>query len=194
MQGGGENFVLTRDNMPRLKVQLQAAIKQMTDFEKLKSHIDMTVTAEGLRIELSESAGGTFFNSGSAKLNSDGAELLVTLAQELSGLPNKLSIEGHTDSQPYSLSATSCNWELSADRANAARRVMQSNGIRSDQINSSSRLRRPAPSQAGRPSRLCQPSPLRNRSVHRQEPQEEGELEKKPESHPELGKRQAAST
>jgi chemotaxis protein MotB len=148
MQGAGENFVLTRDNMPRLKEQLQAAMKQMVDFEKLKSHIDMTVTAEGLRIELSESAAGTFFNSGSAKLNADGAELLVTLAQELSSLPNKVSIEGHTDSQPYAPSATYGNWELSADRANAARRVMQSNGIRPDQITqvrgfADQRLRKP---------------------------------------------------
>jgi len=148
MQGAGENFVLTRDNMPKLKEQLQAAMKQMADFEKLKSHIDMTVTAEGLRIELSESASGTFFNSGSAKLHADGAGLLVTLAQELSGLPNKLSIEGHTDSQPYAPSATYGNWELSADRANAARRVMQSNGIRADQITqvrgfADQRLRKP---------------------------------------------------
>jgi chemotaxis protein MotB len=59
---------------------------------------------------------------------------LVTLAQELSKLPNKLSIEGHTDSQPYAPSATYGNWELSADRANAARRVMQENGIRGDQV------------------------------------------------------------
>ncbi|HXJ89299.1 MAG TPA: flagellar motor protein MotB [Candidatus Binatia bacterium] len=134
MQGGGENFVLTRDNMPKLKEQLQIAMRQMADFEKLKSHIDMTVTAEGLRIELTESASGTFFNSGSAKLNNDGAELLSTLAQELGGLPNKLSIEGHTDSQPYSPSAVYSNWELSADRANAARRVMQDHGIRADQV------------------------------------------------------------
>ena len=148
MQGAGENFVLTRDNMPKLKEQLQTAMKQMTDFEKLKSHIEMTVTAEGLRIELSESASGTFFNSGSAKLNADGAELLITLAQELGGLPNKLSIEGHTDSQPYAASATYGNWELSADRANAARRVMQSHGIRPDQITqvrgfADQRLRKP---------------------------------------------------
>ena len=90
MQRAGENFVLPRDNMPKLKEQLQAAMKQMADFEKLKSHIAMTVTAEGLRIEFSQSARGTFFDSGSAKLNADGAELLVTLAQELAGLPNIL--------------------------------------------------------------------------------------------------------
>jgi len=148
MQGAGENFILTRDNMPQLKEQLQKAMKQMTDFEKLKSHIEMTVTAEGLRIELSESESGTFFDSGSAQLKPDGAELLVTLAQELGNLPNKLSIEGHTDSQPYSPSATYGNWELSADRANAARRVMQANGIRADQVTqvrgfADQRLRKP---------------------------------------------------
>ena len=134
MTGSGENFTLTRDNMPKLKEQLQVAMKQMADFEKLKSHIEMTVTAEGLRIELSESAAGTFFDSGSAKLNADGSGMLVTLAQELGNLPNKLSIEGHTDSTPYAPSAVYGNWELSADRANAARRVMQANGVRSDQV------------------------------------------------------------
>src|SRR5580704_10304326 len=61
MVGNGENFILTRDNMTKLKEQLQQTIKQMTDFEKLKSHIEITVTSEGLRIELSESAAGTFF-------------------------------------------------------------------------------------------------------------------------------------
>jgi chemotaxis protein MotB len=148
MHGAGENFVLTRDNMPKLKEQLEGAMRQMSDFEKLKSHIEMTVTAEGLRIELSESAKGTFFDSGSAQLNADGAGLLVTLAQELINLPNKLSIEGHTDSQPYAPSATYGNWELSTDRANAARRVIQANGIRADQITqvrgfADQRLRKP---------------------------------------------------
>src|SRR5947209_11541246 len=83
MVGAGENFTLTRDNMPKLKDQLQQAMKQMTDFEKLKDHIEMTVTNEGLRIELSESARGTFFDSGSAKLKGDGNDLLITLAQDL---------------------------------------------------------------------------------------------------------------
>ena len=134
MVGSGENFTLTRDNMPKLKEQLQQAIKQMSDFERLKSHIEMTVTTEGLRIELSESAKGTFFDSGSAKVNSDGREMLITLAQELGKLPNKLSIEGHTDSTPYAPTAAYSNWELSSDRANAARRVMQTNGVRADQV------------------------------------------------------------
>ncbi len=148
MVGAGENFVLTRDNMPKLKEQLQQAMKQMADFDKLKSHIEMTVTTEGLRIELSESASGTFFDTGSARLKSDGQDMLITLAQELGKLPNKLSIEGHTDSQPYSTSGNYGNWELSADRANTARRVMQGNGIRADQVTqvrgfADQRLRKP---------------------------------------------------
>jgi chemotaxis protein MotB len=148
MLGAGENFVLTRDNMPKLKEQLQMAMQQMEDFEKLKNHIEMTVTTEGLRIELSESASGTFFDSGSAALKTSGSQFLIALAQELGKLPNKLSIEGHTDSQPYAPSATYGNWELSADRANAARRVMQENGIRADQVSqvrgfADQRLRRP---------------------------------------------------
>jgi chemotaxis protein MotB len=134
LAGAGENFTLTKDDMPKLKDQLEQKIREMSDFEKLKSHIEMTVTSEGLRIELMESASGTFFDSGSPKLNADGRELLITLAQELSKLPNKLSIEGHTDSKPYAPSANYGNWELSTDRANAARRLMQANGVGAAQV------------------------------------------------------------
>jgi chemotaxis protein MotB len=148
LQGAGENFVLTKDNMPKLKDQLQRAIHEMNDFDKLKSHIEMTVTAEGLRIELMEGATGTFFDSGSPRLNADGRELLVKLAQELGQLPNTLSIEGHTDSKPYARSATFGNWELSSERANAARRLMQASGIKANQVTqvrgfADQRLRKP---------------------------------------------------
>ena len=122
------------DNITSPEAALDCTHQQMTDFENLKNHIEMTVTSEGLRIELSESASGTFFDTGSTKLKPDGEQLLVTLAQELGALPNKLSIEGHTDSQPYAPSATYGNWELSADRANTARRVMQGSGIRTDRL------------------------------------------------------------
>jgi chemotaxis protein MotB len=134
MPGAGENFILTKDNMPKLKDQLEMKIRELSDFEKLKNHIEMTVTNEGLRIELMESAAGTLFDNGSPKLNSDGRELLVALAQELGKLPNNISIEGHTDSKPYAPSANYGNWELSSERANAARRLMQSNGLGARQV------------------------------------------------------------
>ncbi len=134
LAGAGENFILTKDNMPKLKDQLEQKIREMRDFDKLKSHVEMTVTSEGLRIEMTESASGTFFDSGSPKLNADGRDMLITLAQELGKLPNKLSIEGHTDSKPYPGNANYTNWELSTDRANSARRLMQASGVGLGQI------------------------------------------------------------
>ncbi len=134
MLGAGENFILTKDNMPELKNELQNAIRQLPEFDKIKNQIEITVTPEGLRIELMESASGTFFDSGSPNLNADGRDLLITLAQELGKLPNKISIEGHTDSKPYAGTGAYSNWELSTDRANSARRLMQANGIRPDQV------------------------------------------------------------
>jgi len=134
MRGAGENFSVNKDNMEQLKEQLQKAIKEVPHFEKFKNHIDMTVTNEGLRIELTESEKGTFFDSGSAKMSEDGEELLHALATELGKLPNTLAMEGHTDSKQYTAGRNYGNWELSSDRANAARRLMQGNGIRSDQV------------------------------------------------------------
>ncbi len=106
----------------------------MDNFDKLKSRIEMTVTAEGLRIELLESASGTFFESGRPELNADGREMLAALAQELAKPPNKISIEGHTHAKPYASSGNYSNWELSADRANAARRLMQASGVGPSQV------------------------------------------------------------
>jgi len=134
MTGAGENFVISKDNMEQLKEQLQKAIREVPNFDKLKNHIDMTVTNEGLRIELSESATGTFFDSGSPKISGDGSELLTALAQDLGKLPNKLALEGHTDSKQYTEGGTYGNWELSTDRANAARRLMMQHGVGENQV------------------------------------------------------------
>jgi len=99
--GSPGGSIVPHDNMEQLKRQLEKAISGVPNFEKLKSHIEMTVTPEGLRIELLESEKGTFFESGSAKLSSDGQEIVVVLAQQLGKLPNKLTVEGHTDAKPY---------------------------------------------------------------------------------------------
>jgi chemotaxis protein MotB len=132
--GSGENFALTKQNMEQLKEQLQKSVKQITNFDKLKNQIQMTVTSEGLRIELLEASNSTFFESGSPSLSDNGKDLLLALSQELGKLPNHVSIEGHTDSNPYTGRADYGNWELSSDRANSARRIMQANGLRSDQV------------------------------------------------------------
>jgi chemotaxis protein MotB len=133
-RGSGENFIVTRDNMDKLKDELQNSMQKTSVFEKLKDQIEMTVTAEGLRIELLEAEKGTFFASGVAVPNDDGKQILAMLAQELGKLPNTISIEGHTDAKPFSSGTNYGNWELSADRANAARRVMQEAGLRPHQV------------------------------------------------------------
>jgi chemotaxis protein MotB len=133
-RGAAEALALTKDDMPKLKEKLEKAIQQAKDLDKLKNQIEITVTPEGLRIELLESATGTFFDVGSPRLNQNGRELLDLLAQELGKLPNKISIEGHTDSKAYSGKGGYGNWELSTDRANSARRVMQQNGLGPKQV------------------------------------------------------------
>jgi chemotaxis protein MotB len=190
MVGAGDNFVLTKDNIPKLKDQLQQAIKRTPDFEKLKNHIEMTVTSEGLRIELSESAAGTFFESGSPKLNSDGQQLLVTLAQELGKLPNKLSIEGHTDSKPYTSKGAYDNWELSVDRANAARRLMQANGVRADQV---TQVRGFADQSLRKPDKPLDPSNRRVSLIVQYIPKTEPEEDEKKSGEPVAEKPSAGS-
>lgn len=132
--GTGDNLPLRKQDMAKLKQQLESVIRQVSDFDKLKTHIEMTVTAEGLRIELLESETGTFFESGSSTPTNSAREILTVLAAEMGKLPNRVSIEGHTDSQPFSAGANYTNWELSTDRANACRRLMQQSGLRSDQV------------------------------------------------------------
>lgn len=149
LMGSAENFTLTQNNMDQLKEQLQKAIQHTVHFDKLKDHIEMTVTSEGLRIELLEGKNGTFFEKGVAQPTPDGEEILIKLSKELSGLPNKIALEGHTDSKPYAGTGKYSNWELSTDRANSARRLMQEEGIGAQQVTqvrgyADQRLRKPA--------------------------------------------------
>lgn len=132
--GAGEFVALKKEDMEKLKEELLRSIHHLDPLDKLKNQIEITITQEGLRIELMESAKGTFFELGSAKPTPALKELLQLLATELGQLPNNISIEGHTDSKPYSGNREYDNWDLSTDRANAARRMMQGEGIRADQI------------------------------------------------------------
>ena len=134
LAGTGEKVQPVKQDMAKLKEELQKSIQSINDLAKLKNNIEMTVSAEGLRIELLESEKGTFFDSGSSTLNKSGQEIAALLAAELGKAPNRLSIEGHTDAKPFSGKSSYGNWELSTDRANAARRLMQQSGLRGDQV------------------------------------------------------------
>lgn len=134
LAGVGEGILVSEDNMDRLKETIEDAMKEVPEIQQIRSQIQITVTGEGLRIEMIESEKGTFFESGSPVPTGSARDLLGMLAAQLGKLPNRILIEGHTDSKPFTGGADYGNWELSVDRANAARRLMQSAGIRTDQI------------------------------------------------------------
>jgi len=129
MSGQGDGIALGKDDLGKLKDQLEGAMKQMPEFQTLKDNVTMTVTGEGLRVELLESEHGMFFESGNADPSHSGEELLVLMAQQLAAMPNNILIEGHTDAKAFNSNNGYSNWELSTDRANAARKVMESAGL-----------------------------------------------------------------
>jgi chemotaxis protein MotB len=135
VSGTGESITpASASAMQQLKERIEQGIKAKKDLEGLSKQIELTITPEGLRIELLEDKNGTFYEIGRARLSSSGQELLALLAGELKTLPNALLIEGHTDAAQYSNDLNYSNWELSADRANAARRLLQADGVRSNQV------------------------------------------------------------
>lgn len=106
----------------------------LPEFARLAAQIDIQLTAEGLRIELLEGEQPTFFATGSAALAPAARDVLAVVARELGSLAQPVIIEGHTDSRPYAGLAAYSNWELSVDRANAARRAMDTLGLGPGQV------------------------------------------------------------
>jgi chemotaxis protein MotB len=108
---------------------IERALLKAPEWKSLKEQVAMEVSPDGLRIELLESEEGTFFASGDAGPTGFGTNTLRLIGGELSKLPNKVIIEGHTDSQPFRGRRNYSNWELSVDRANQARRLLAQNGM-----------------------------------------------------------------
>lgn len=131
--GIGETLTLSEKQLKEIKEKIEQAMKQIPEFKDMQNQIKMTMTAEGLRIDLLETKRGLFFDTGNPTPTAAGGELLKMLASELIKLPNKVAIEGHTDSTPYGRPDYS-NWELSADRANAARRILTESGLDDSRI------------------------------------------------------------
>jgi chemotaxis protein MotB len=132
--GSGESMALSKQDLHGLKERLERELRKTPDFQKIKDHITFAVTGEGMRIELLETSNGVFFDSGNAQPTGAAVETITILANELGKLPNKLLVEGHTDATRYQGGTGYSNWELSTDRANEARRIMQEHGIRTDQV------------------------------------------------------------
>jgi chemotaxis protein MotB len=113
---------------------IKERIAQIPGLDALKNQIEFSVTPDGLRIDLLDKDKSSFFDSGSAVLRGETERILGIIAHELGQLRENVIIEGHTDSHAYTVSDHYSNWELSADRANAARRIMQRQGLRDDQV------------------------------------------------------------
>lgn len=124
-----------RGSLEEVKKRITEVIAQLPELSRLKNQVALEITDEGLRIELLDQENSHFFDLGSANLKRETQELLKLIAQELGKLPNHVIMEGHTDSRPYGTKSYT-NWELSADRANAARRLMEDAGIKPGQVTS----------------------------------------------------------
>src|SRR5579883_2138113 len=100
--GIGEDLAISKDDMGKLKEKIERAIKENPQMKSFKDQIQVTVTGEGLRIELLETERGMFFDSGSPAPTENGREVLAKLAEELGKMPNSILIEGHTDARQFS--------------------------------------------------------------------------------------------
>ncbi len=114
--------------------QLQKKIKTGPEFSKYKDQVQVEVTEEGLKIQLIDNADRVSFPSGSAEIAVEPRKILEEIAQGICELPNKITIGGHTDSYVFPSTKGYTNWELSADRANAARRVLENICVNPEQI------------------------------------------------------------
>lgn len=123
-----------RAKLEMAKKAIEKLVESKPEFKELGKHIDIKLVPEGLRIDLLEAKESLFFDSGSAKVKPATVRLLSQIASELKSLPNKVILEGHTDSLPLNRADGYTNWELSADRANGARSIMGTAGVSDSQI------------------------------------------------------------
>lgn len=113
---------------------LKQAIETIPDLKELAKNLIIDNTPEGLRIQIIDHKGLSMFPIGSSKMHEYMKKLLQQIAKITMNLPNKLSISGHTDSNPYANTKSYSNWELSSDRANASRRILLDAGLASERI------------------------------------------------------------
>ncbi|MCW8979124.1 MAG: flagellar motor protein MotB, partial [Marinobacter sp.] len=125
---------LEQRRMEELFQELKDRIEQNQTLQEFKDQLLIDITDEGLRIQIVDRSGRPMFDSGRAELKYYSQDILFELAKTLGSVNNKLSITGHTDSTPFSGRPGYTNWELSADRANTARRALVAGGVRQQQI------------------------------------------------------------
>ena len=125
---------LEQRRMEELFQELKERIEQNETLQEFKDQLLIDITDEGLRIQIVDRSGRPMFDSGRAELKYYSQDILFELAKTLGSVNNKLSLTGHTDATPFGGRPGYTNWELSADRANTARRALVAGGVRLEQI------------------------------------------------------------
>lgn len=118
-----------RKQLDELMEQLHQAIDKSQALAPYKDQLLLDITPEGLRIQIVDKQNRPMFDTGSAQLKPYTVAILHVLAGFINRVPNRISISGHTDDAPYGAADHYTNWELSADRANAARRALVEGGL-----------------------------------------------------------------
>jgi chemotaxis protein MotB len=121
-----------RKQLESLMDDLRKAIDQSQALQPFKDQLLLDITPEGLRIQIVDKQNRPMFDIGSARLEPYTVSILTELARYLNTVPNRLSLTGHTDATPYPGGSGRTNWDLSADRANAARRALEAAGLSTD--------------------------------------------------------------
>jgi len=130
---GAQDEKLDNERLAALMDALKKGIDERESLAKYKDQILLDVTPEGVRIQIIDHERRSMFPLGSARLEDFSSDILKELAHIVSGVPNRISISGHTDRKPY-VAVNYTNWELSADRANAARRALLAGGLAPEKI------------------------------------------------------------
>jgi chemotaxis protein MotB len=118
------------EKLKELKRSIENAINSNAKLEQFKSQILLDITSEGLRIQIVDEKNRPMFKIGSAVLELYTKEILQEIGKTMNQMPNKVSLSGHTDAQPYAANRRGfSNWDLSADRANASRRELITGGM-----------------------------------------------------------------
>lgn len=138
-----------RQELEKMGEKLKSEIEGDTELMNISDQVRVEIVKEGLRIELIDSEKDVFFDLGTSELKLDAKRLIQKVGQELSKMPNKIIVEGHTDSRQYSNNGSGySNFELSTDRANSAKRALVLGGVMESQIDeirgfADTRLRNP---------------------------------------------------
>jgi len=113
---------------------LKQAVDKSQALEPFKDQLLLDITPEGVRIQIVDAQNRPMFDVGSAHLRDYTTAILRELAPYIDSVPNRISLTGHTDIRPYPSNNGYTNWELSADRANAARRALVAGGLPDQKI------------------------------------------------------------